>query len=109
MPTEPCSDFLQVASCFIICASPRTKLLFKVRWSQPSSSLQTKVELYIQNLCEGCFGCVEMHSSASRHTTCCRLPVMSKAPLKSIAMKLVFYESSGESSQPPPTTHSEQK
>ena len=50
-----------------------------------------------------------MHSSASRRTTCCRLPVMSKASLKSIAMKLVFCESSGESSQPPPTTHSEQK
>lgn len=42
-------------------------------------SLQTNVELHIQNLCEGCFGCVEMHSSASRRTTCCRLPVMSKA------------------------------
>jgi hypothetical protein len=72
-------------------------------------SLQTNVELHIQNLCEACFGCVEMHSNAIRRTTCCRLPVMSKAPLKSIAMKLVFYESSGESSQPPPTTHSEQK
>ena len=32
-----------------------------------------------------------------------------KEPLKSIAMKLVFCESSGESSQPPPVTHSEQK
>ena len=30
MPTEP--YFLQVASCFIICASPRTKHLFKVRY-----------------------------------------------------------------------------
>ena len=53
-----------------------------------------------------------LRGDAQQRQSTYRMPTAAgdwKEPLKSIAMKLVFCESSGESSQPPPVTHSEQK